>query len=106
MKGEVNLRSCLSRSVSLCAQMVAHGFFRCFIIATIVFAGVVIGIETYPLSLEHVVCLLHAIAHDDRHDYQTGVMEAAGKRSTCYKPAIRERLSYLSWRDFLSSYAS
>ena len=44
----MNLRSCLSRSVSLCAQIVAHGFFRCFIIATIVFAGVVIGIETYP----------------------------------------------------------
>ena len=38
----------LSHSVNVCAQIVAHNVFRWFIIATIIFAGVVIGIETYP----------------------------------------------------------
>ena len=42
------LPALLSRSVEICAQIVAHSFFRWFIIATIVFAGVIIGIETYP----------------------------------------------------------
>ncbi len=47
-KGKLALRTFLSHLVGVCVQVVAHGFFRWFIIATIVFAGVVIGIETYP----------------------------------------------------------
>ncbi len=45
---KLTLRTLLSRSVDFCAAAVEHPFWRGAIIAVIIFAGAVIGVETYP----------------------------------------------------------
>lgn len=83
---EANLRAFLSRYVATCALIVAHGFFRWFIVAVIVFAGLVTGIETYPPLTARYQDLLLSI---DKLILAIFVLEIVLKISACGRQPLR-----------------